>query len=88
MERDGAIQRLRELTIWVGIAALGAVGLLAWISASTIPGQGSSSPSSEQSSTPTSSGYQASTPGGDASQQPSLFPAVSGSGLVVSGGSH
>ncbi|MEO8745972.1 MAG: hypothetical protein ABI334_06010 [Candidatus Dormiibacterota bacterium] len=82
--RDDAMQRLRDLTIAVAIAACGAVGLLAWISAATIPGIASSGqPASNDSQfTPTFTND-------DGSQQPSyVAPASSGSGFAVSGGSH
>ena len=86
--RDGAMQRLRDLTLAAGIAAFGALGLFAWISAATIPGvSGSAQPASGDAQlTPTFFG------GGDDSQQPSqrqsLAPANFGSGVAVSGGSH
>jgi len=86
IERNGAVQRLRDLTIAVAIAALGAVGLLAWISAATLPGQsGSGQPAGQAPSTGTAD---ANATGDDLQQPPAIAPAGSGSGLTVSGGSH
>ena len=36
--RDVAVQKLRDLTLAIGIGAAGAVGLVAYIAAATIPG--------------------------------------------------
>jgi hypothetical protein len=36
--RDIAFQKLRDLTIAIAIAAAACVGLIAWVSAATIPG--------------------------------------------------
>ena len=86
MQRDDAVQRLRDLTIAVAIAALGAVGLLAWISAATFPGQaGSTQPGGQVTS---SGSANASNASGDDLQPASAAPAGSGSGLAVSGASH
>jgi hypothetical protein len=86
-ERDDAMQRLRDLTLAIGIGAFGALGLFAWISAATIPGVAGSgqpaSPASNDSQQPTSTFF-----GDDGQQQPILTPANSGSGIAVSGGSH
>jgi hypothetical protein len=38
MVRDTAVQKLRDLTIAVALAAAAAVALIAWVSAATIPG--------------------------------------------------
>jgi hypothetical protein len=83
-ERDGAIQRLRNLTPEVAIAALGAVGLLAWVSASTIPGQTGSShqPAS------TGSAQAPNLTGDDIQPSSAVAPAGSGAALAVSGASH
>lgn len=86
IERDGAVQRLRDLTIALAIAALGAVGLLAWVSAATIPGQaGSAQPTGGAPSTGTAT---TNSTGDDLQQASAIAPAGSGSGLAVSGGSH
>ena len=86
MQRDDAVQKLRDLTIAVAIAALGAVGLLAWISSATFPGQaGSTQPGGQVTSSGSANTSNAS---GDDLQPASAAPAGSGSGLVVSGASH
>jgi hypothetical protein len=36
--RDNAVRNLRDLTIAVAVIAAGGVGLIAWVSAATIPG--------------------------------------------------
>jgi hypothetical protein len=86
MRRDDAVQRLRDLTIAVAVAALGAVGLLAWISAATFPGQAASNPPSGQ--TASTGSANASNATGDDLQPTSVAPAGSGSGLAVSGASR
>ena len=88
--RDDAMQRLRDLTLAVAIAALGALGVFAWLSAATIPGSVSSVDQQPPSTDDSSS---AGAPSDDSSsgQLPAAFapaPAPSGSGFVVSGGSH
>jgi hypothetical protein len=86
MQRDDAVQRLRDLTIAVAVAALGAVGLLAWISAATFPGQAAlNQPSGQATSTGSADASNAS---GDDLQPTSVVPAGSGSGLAVSGASR
>jgi hypothetical protein len=86
MQRDDAVQRLRDLTLTVAIAALGAVGLLAWMSAATFPGQaGSIQPGGQATSAGSAN---ASNGSGDDLQPASAAPAGSGSGLAVSGASR
>jgi hypothetical protein len=86
MQRDDAVQRLRDLTIAVAIAALGAVGLLAWISAATFPGQAAlNQPSGQATSTGSANASKAT---GDDPQPTSVSPAGTGSGLAVSGASR
>ncbi len=86
--RDDAMQRLRNLTMAVAIAACGALGVFAWLSATTIPGSASTvlQPSTDDSTLVNAQ------PGDDgSSRQPAAFapaPAHSGSGFVVTGGSH
>lgn len=87
--RDDAMQRLRDLTLAVTIAACGALGVFAWLSATTIPGSASTTqPAGDDSQ------FASSQLGNDdSSQQPVSFaqapaPAAKGSGFVVSGGSH
>jgi hypothetical protein len=87
--RDDAMQRLRDLTVAVAIAACGALGVFAWLSANTIPGSASTAtqPPSDDSQ------FANLQPGDDLNQQPAAFApaparAGNGSGFVVSGGSH
>jgi hypothetical protein len=86
--RDTSMQKLRDLTIVVGVAAMGAVAILAWISSVTIPGvaaAGQSAGDGSQLLAPSNQG------GDDDGYNPpstSVAPAPRGSGFVVSGGSH
>lgn len=85
--RDDAMQRLRDLTLAVAIAACGALGVFAWLSANTIPGSASTAtqPSGDD------SGFANVQGGDDSNRQPAVFapaPSQSGAGVVVSGGSH
>jgi hypothetical protein len=85
--RDDAMQRLRDLTLAVAIAACGALGVFAWLSATTVPGSASTTtqPFTDDSQ------FASSQSGDDSSRQPAAFapaPAHSGSGFAVSGGSH
>ena len=86
-DRDDAMQRLRDLTIAVSIAALGAAGLFAWISAATIPGQAGTGQASGQSPSGASD-FQTSSSGNDFETASGFGTAANGSGRVVSGGSH
>jgi len=83
--RDNAVQKLRDLTIAVALAAAAAVALIAWVSAATIPGTAGTA--GLTGNTVDGSGQPVS--GGDDgfSQGP---PATSGygPGIVVTGGSH
>ena len=47
--RDVAVQRLRDLTLAIGVAAAGAVGLVAYVAAATIPGMSDASASGQAS---------------------------------------
>lgn len=81
--RDDAMQRLRDLTLAVAIAACGALGVFAWLSATTIPGSAST--------TAQPAAGDAQFAGDDSSQLPAAIapaPAGGGSGFAVSGGSH
>lgn len=85
--RDDAMQRLRDLTFAVAIAACGALGVFAWLSANTIPGSANASiqPATDDSQFANVQG------GDDSNRQPTVFapaPSQGGSGVVVSGGSH
>jgi len=48
--RDVAVQRLRDLTLAIGVAAAGAVGLVAYVAAATIPGMSDASAPGQTSS--------------------------------------
>ncbi|HEY1162700.1 MAG TPA: hypothetical protein VGF78_06515 [Candidatus Dormibacteraeota bacterium] len=83
--RDTAVQKLRDLTIAVALAATAAVALIAWVSAATIPGTTDSSGLT---------GNAANAGGPTTSQNDDGFsPAPQGAtgygpGIAVSGGSH
>ena len=82
--RDVAVRNLRDLTIAIAIIAAAGVGLAAWVSAATIPGNTSPAGSSANASTGAAGDSYTVDPGnGQAavSSQP-------GSGVVVSGGSR
>jgi hypothetical protein len=85
--RDTAVQKLRDLTIAVALAAAAAVGLIAWVSAATIPGSTAAAPS------PTGStagiGSTVTTSGDDEgyNQNPPVTTRP-GPGITVTGGSH
>ena len=87
MARDDAMQTLNRLTTGVAIGAIAGVGVLAFVSASTIPGTSSASTSTSSSSTSASSSSSGATvfspfqPSGGVSQS-------SSTGIAVSGGSH
>jgi hypothetical protein len=84
--RDVAMQKLRDLTIAVAIAAGAGVALIAWVSAATIPG--STGTASAAGPATTSSDEQSAAPsGGDFSQAPPTT-VQSGRPLAVSGGSR
>lgn len=81
------MQRLRDLTLAVAIAACGALGVFAWLSATTIPGSASTAdqPSIDDSQ------FAPAQAGDDSNQRPAAFaPARAGGGsaFAVSGGSH
>jgi hypothetical protein len=83
--RDTAVQKLRDLTIAVALAATAAVALIAWVSAATIPGTADSSGLT---------GNAANTGGSTTAESddgfgpaPASAPGL-GTGIAVSGGSH
>jgi hypothetical protein len=86
MVRDNAVQKLRDLTIAVALAATAAVGIIAWLSAATIPGTAGAS---GQSGTAVNDGGQPFT-GNDDGFNRGPLPASTGNGpgIVVTGGSH
>ena len=88
--RDVNLDRLNEITTWVALAAVGALGVFGFIAAVTIPGQPSSNQNAGASTTSTSTSTQPSTS--------SLFhhhhsdsgtiSSSSGPPMAVTGGSH
>jgi hypothetical protein len=82
--RDSAVQRLRDLTIAIAIAAAAGVGLVAWVSAATIPGSTATSGTAAGSATNPAQAN-SSTDQGFGQAPPGI--AQPGSGITVSGGS-
>jgi hypothetical protein len=89
--RDGALRRLRGLTIGIVGTALGAVAVFATVSATTIPGRATDSGTAASSSNTTSTGDNSSTASDSSSglQSSSSLPQLTspGSGHAVTGGS-
>src|SRR5882672_6472058 len=83
--RDTAIQKLRDLTIAVALAATAAVALIAWISAATIPGTGDSSGLTGNAVNPVGPTTSENDDGFGPAPQGTTG---SGPGIAVSGGSH
>ena len=82
--RDIAVRNLRDLTIAIAIIAAAGVGLAAWVSAATIPGQtGASSPSGTTTTGATTDPF---TIDQGAGQAPVITQP--GSAVAVSGGSR
>ena len=81
--RDVAVRNLRDLTIVIAIIAAAGVGLAAWVSAATIPGNTPSGSSGNATTGAASDSLTADQGNSDAavSSQP-------GSAVVVSGGSR
>ena len=98
-ERDVAVQKLRDLTVAVGVVAAAGVGVIAWGSWATIPGSTGSpastgTPASAGTSgvavvpnTENDDGEQGSPAGGGLAQAPPT-KTQPGPGVVVSGGSR
>ena len=82
--REAAIDRLTQLTTWVAVAALCAVGIFAVIAADTIPGKASSS--SQTSATPPAPKANPLFPRHHRDSSP--ISAASGPPVVVTGGSR
>ena len=91
MVRDTAVQKLRDLTIAVALAAAAAVALIAWVSAATIPGTANAS---GQTGNAANGGQPvAQNNDGAFSSDDGINPGRparngNGPGIVVSGGSH
>ena len=84
--RDLADQRLRDVTIAVAIAAAAGVGVIAWVSAATIPGWSDASGATD--SATAAMDDRSISPGGDNFVQAPPGRAQFGSGVAVSGGSR
>ncbi len=87
--RDVGMGRLSELTTWVAVGAVAALGIFAITAAETIPGKASStqSPSASNSSTGTSTSAGTSFFGRHHRDSGSISSS-SGPGIVVTGGSR
>ena len=87
--RDVGIGRLNELTTWIAVGAVAAVGIFAITAAETIPGKASStqSPSTPSSSTGTSTSTGTSFFGRH-HRDSGTISSSSGPGIVVTGGSR
>jgi hypothetical protein len=83
--RDLAVQKLRDLTIAVVIAAAAGVGVIAWVSAATIPGSSNATGATGNATTGADSG--SISPSGDRFQQAPPGRSRRGTGVAVSGGS-
>jgi hypothetical protein len=83
--RDIAFQKLRDLTIAIAVAAAACVGLIAWVSAATIPGTTTVSGSSGNAATGVDD--QPSSSGEGFVQAPPRRSGF-GPGVAVSGGSR
>jgi hypothetical protein len=83
--RDIAFQKLRDLTIAIAVAAAAFVGLIAWVSAATIPG--TTTVANSSGSTATGVDDQPSNSGDGFVQAPPRRSGF-GPGVAVSGGSR
>ena len=91
--RDDALRLLNRLTTGAALAALAGVGIFAAVSAATLPGTSASANQSATTASGSSSAGSSSSSSASSSfsgLQPSsgLGSVSSGSGMVVSGGSH
>jgi hypothetical protein len=83
--RDIAVQKLRDLTIAVALAAAAAVALISWISAATIPGTAGSAGLTGNA---VGGSGQPISGGDDSFNQGPTATSGYGPGVVVTGGSH
>jgi hypothetical protein len=83
--RDVAFQKLRDVTVAIAVVAAASVGVIAWVSAATIPGTTTSSEVSGNVATGVDD--QPSTGGGGFVQAPT-GRRQPGPGVAVSGGSR
>jgi hypothetical protein len=84
--RDVAFQKLRDVTVAIAVAAAASVGVIAWVSAATIPGTTTSSDVSGNVATGVDD--QPSTGGGGGYVQAPTGGRQPGPGVAVSGGSR
>jgi len=84
--RDTAVQKLRDLTIAVALAATAAVALIAWVSAATIPG--TTGASGQTGSAAGSGGDMTSSENTDGFNQNPPGTTRLGPGITVTGGSR
>jgi hypothetical protein len=84
--RDTAVQKLRDLTIAVAVAAAAGVALIAWMSAATIPGTADASGQTVNTADDGSGQPPATSDDGFNQGQPGAIS--SGPGIAVTGGSH
>jgi hypothetical protein len=80
---DTAVQKLRDLTVAVALASAAAVAVIAWVSATTIPGNVTA-----QAGTAVTGGDQPFRHHDDGFNQAPSGTTGSGPGIVVTGGSH
>jgi hypothetical protein len=83
--RDNAVQKLRDLTIAVALAAAAAVALIAWVSAATIPGIAGTA---GQTGNAAGGGGRPISGGDDGFNFGPPATSGYGPGIVVTGGSH
>lgn len=83
--RDLGVQKLRDLTIAVVVAAAAGVGVIAWVSAETIPGFADSTGPTGSAATGLDNPFIDST--GDRFNQAPSGRSQRGPGMAVSGGS-
>jgi hypothetical protein len=84
--RDVAVRKLRDVTVAVAIAAAAGVGVIAWVSAATIPG--SSAPSGLTGNAATGVDDQPVSVSGDGFTKAPRGSNGFGPGVAVSGGSR
>jgi hypothetical protein len=84
MVRDTAVQKLRDLTVAVALASAAAVAVIAWVSATTIPGN----VTAQAGTAVTGGGQPVRHHHDDGFNQAPSGTTGSGPGIVVTGGSH
>ena len=86
MVRDTAVQKLRDLTIAVALAAAAAVALIAWVSAATIPGTANAA--GQTGNAANGAGHPVTGSDDGFNQGPPPGTNGYGPGIAVTGGSH